>query len=349
VDPSDSNPGVRSYAMRLMPQNQAGLRRAAAAVALGCVLGGFVLISATSPHPPHTEWDQIYAGAQVFLGGGNPYTTVRHDQYPSYYPATAFLVAAPLIWLPFIWAQAAWAGLGTWAFASAMSRRGAWGFLALASAPFLNAVLIGQWSPLLVGASAFPWLAVVWAAKPTIGAALFVAYPSRLALAIGVGLVALSLAIRPDWPAHWLDVLRISPHLRAPITRPGGVLLLLGLLRWRTAEGRLIAALSLVPQTTMAYDVLPLFLIPRSARQMATLVVLSQLAFFVAVSLPGVDPAHDLAGTLTRQWPVWLFACYLPARAFVLRSPLKPRLGADLDSDAPAGGAALPDVRHGVS
>jgi hypothetical protein len=337
-----------SYAMRLMPQNQAGLR-AAAAVALGCALGAFVLVSAASSHPPHTDWDQIYTGARVFFGGGDPYATVRHDHYPSYYPATAFLVAAPLTLLPFIWAQAVWAGLGTWAFAWAITRRGAWALLALASAPFLNAVLLGQWSPLLVGAAAIPWLAVVWAAKPTIGAALFVAYPSRLALAIGVGLVALSLVVRPDWPAHWLDVVRVGPHLRAPITRPGGVLLLLGLLRWRTAEGRLIAALSLVPQTTMAYEVLPLFLIPRSARQMAALVVLSQLAFVVAVSLPGVDPAHDLAGTLTRQWPVWLVACYLPALAFVLRSPLAPRLSADLEPRAPATGAALPETRPGVS
>jgi hypothetical protein len=51
---------------------------------------------------------------------------------------------------------------------------------------------------------------------------------------------------------------------------------------------------------------------------------MSQLAFAIAVTLPGIDPAHDLAGTLTRQWPVWLVACYLPALAFVLRRPAIP-------------------------
>ena len=75
--------------MRLMPQNQAGLR-AVAAIALGCAFGAFVLVSATSSHPPHTDWDQIYTGARVFFGGGDPYTTVRHDHYPSYYPAYAY-------------------------------------------------------------------------------------------------------------------------------------------------------------------------------------------------------------------------------------------------------------------
>jgi hypothetical protein len=298
--------------------------RRGAAAALGLVGGIFVLLSASSPHPPHTDWSQIYAGARVFLAGGDPYTTVRHDQYPSFYPATAYLLAAPLAWLPFLWAAALWAGLGTWACSTALFRRGPWALLALGSAPFLNALLLGQWSPILVGATAVPWLVGAWAAKPTIGAALFAAYPSRLALGLGAILVALSLALQPDWPAHWLAAFGNAAHLRTPITRPGGVLLLLGLLRWRQPEGRLIAALAVVPQTSMAYELLPLFLIPRTGREMGLLVILSQLAFVVAVSLPGIDPANDLAGTLTRQWPVWLAGCYLPALAFVLRQPIVP-------------------------
>src|SRR5205823_10278715 len=120
----------------------------------------------------------------------------------SFYPATAYLVAAPLVWLPFLWAAALWAGIGTWACATALSRRGPWALLALASAPFLNALLLGQWSPILVGATAVPWLVGVWAAKPTIGAALFAAYPSRLALGVGAVLAAVSLALQPAWPEH---------------------------------------------------------------------------------------------------------------------------------------------------
>lgn len=295
-----------------------------AAVALGLAGGILVLVSASSAHPPHTDWSQIYAGTRVFLAGGDPYAVVRHDQYPSFYPATAYLVAAPLVWLPFLWAAALWAGLGTWACATALSRRGLWALLALASAPFLNALLLGQWSPLLVGATAVPWLVGAWAAKPTIGAALFAAYPSRLALGVGAVLAAISLALQPDWPAHWLAAFGHAAHLRAPITRPGGVLLLLGLLRWRHREGRLIAALAVVPQTAMAYELLPLFLIPRTGREMALLVVLSQVAFALAVTIPGIDPAQDLAGTLNSQWPVWLAGSYLPALVLVLRRPITP-------------------------
>jgi hypothetical protein len=312
----------------------------ATAVAAGCAAGALVLVCATSAHPPHTDFDQIYDGARALLSGGDPYATVRHDHYPNYYPATAFLFAAPLTLLPFTWAQIAWAALSGWAFTRAVSRQGLWGLLAIASAPFLNALLLGQWSPLLVGAVAVPWLALAWAAKPTIGAALFTAYPSRHAVWLAVGLLALSLALRPDWPVHWIDAVRVGPHLRAPVTRPGGILLLLALLRWRTPEGRLLAALSLVPQTTMAYEVLPLFLIPQTVRRMAVLVVLSQAAFAIAVSLPGIDPARDLAGTLARQWPVWLVACYLPALAFVLRAPSAPRPGPVAEVEPRASAAA---------
>jgi hypothetical protein len=284
----------------------------------GLAAAACVLAALTSAHPPHTDWDQIYFGARAFLSGDDPYVTVRHDQYPSYYPATAFLVAAPFVWLPFLWAKVAWVGVGTWAFVTAMTRRGGWGLLALASAPFLNAVLLQQWSPLLVGGTAIPWLSLAWAAKPTLGAALFVAYPSRKAAWLGLSLVVLSLVISPDWPARWLAVARQGPHL-PPVARPGGALLLLGLLRWRRPEGRLLAALSLVPQISMAYELVPLLLVPRTAREMAAMVVLSQLAFAVAVTLPGLDPAHDLAGALAKQWPVWLVGVYLPALALALR------------------------------
>jgi len=327
-------PPPREAAIHIIGEPRPGTKRLVGAAVVGATVGVFVLLCFISRHPPHTDFDQIHAGARAVLGGDSPYASVRHDRYPNYYPLTAFLVAMPVVGLRLVWAQVLWATFGAAAFAFAVSRRGAWGLLALASAPFLNAVLLGQWSPLLAGASAIPWLAFVWAAKPTIGAALFAGYPSRRAAVLCVALLAVPLAVRPHWPAEWLDVIRVAPHVRAPIARPGGILLLLGLFRWRTPEGRLIATLSLVPQTSMAYEILPVFLIPRTAREMGALVLLSQIAFAVCVSLPGIDPSGDLAGTLTRQWPVWLVACYLPAVVMVLRRPRVPGGGRPREDDA---------------
>ena len=49
----------------------------------------------------------------------------------------------------------------------------------------------------------------------------------------------LALVLFPSWPLDWLAAAAGSPYHLAPIQRPGGFLLLLGLLRWRAPEGRL--------------------------------------------------------------------------------------------------------------
>ena len=72
--------------------------------------------------------------------------------------------------------------------------------VALLSAPFLNAVVLGQWSPLLTAAAVFPLLGWAWASKPSLGAALFAAYPSRRAALSGIAIVGLSLVVMPAWP-----------------------------------------------------------------------------------------------------------------------------------------------------
>jgi len=106
---------------------------------------------------------------------------------------------------------------------------------------------------------------------------------------------------------------------RLIISRPGGALLLLALLRWRRPEARMLAALALVPHTTMVYEMLPLFLIPRTMRQMAALTLVTQVAFAAAFSLrPGANYEH-LGGMLNAHWPFWLILVYLPALVLAIR------------------------------
>jgi hypothetical protein len=180
-----------------------------------------------------------------------------------------------------------------------------------------------------------PGLGFVWAAKPTIGAALFAGWPSRSAL-IGGGLfVIASLILIPAWPAKMWVGLRAAPQLVPIITRPGGALLLLALLRWRAPEARMLTVLALVPHTTMVYEMLPLFLIPRTSREMAGLTLLTQIAFAAAFTLrPGTNYPH-LADMLNAHWPFWLVLVYLPALALVLRRA---------DSREPAGSDATGEL-----
>jgi hypothetical protein len=105
----------------------------------------------------------------------------------------------------------------------------------------------------------------------------------------------------------------------APILlRPGGVLLLLALIRWRLPEARLLAALACVPQTVGLYETLPLFLIPRTRWQGYALAGSSYVAAFGQVAAVPRLPGMTLDAVLADRWP-FLFVClYLPALVMVL-------------------------------
>jgi hypothetical protein len=157
------------------------------------------------------------------------------------------------------------------------------------------------------------------AVKPNLGLALFAARPAKAALLGILAILALSLAVLPSWPLDWWSALQQrSEHLVSPVLRPFGWLLLLAALRWKTPEGRLLVALSLVPQNSLPYDLVPLALIPRNPVQMSVLVVGSWLA----VGTLGANlHLPDLAAITARIWPVMLVAAYLPMVYFVLRLP----------------------------
>jgi hypothetical protein len=238
--------------------------------------------------------------------------------YPLYYPLPAVLLLLPLAPLPFEVARAAWAGVGVAAFTAAALRYRRGLPQALLSAPLLNAVAQGQWSPLLVAATVLPWLGFVWAAKPTIGGALFAGYPSRAATWGAAAMVLLSLLAWPTWPVEWFYAVR-EADLRPLIARPGGALLLLALLRWREPEARLLIALACVPQTAGLYESLPLFLIPRDKWGGYMLAALSYVPAFQLWVLDPRPPSAPLESVVAATWPVLFLSLYLPALAMVLR------------------------------
>jgi len=94
-------------------------------------------------------------------------------------------------------------------------------------------------------------------------------------------------------------------------------LLLLGLLRWRRSEGRLLAALCLVPQTTALYEVLPLVLLAETRYHAAAFAALTMLAHLLYL----LGPQGPWPVGATYQWWVMLFVLYLPAIIVVLRRP----------------------------
>lgn len=276
--------------------------------------------------PPGSDWNEIWYTSRGLLRSEDPYVIgdslhAAGWRYPLIYPGTGVVLAAPFAVLPLKVAQSTWNGLGAAGLAWVLTIQGLWGLMALGSAAFLHAFFVLQWSPLLVSGLAAPWLGFVWAAKPTIGAALFAGWPSKQALISCSLLVLVSLALIPGWPAKMWAGLGSAPHILPIVARPGGVLLLLALLRWRQPAARMLAVLALVPHTTAPYEMLPLFLIPRTPREMAVLTLLSQVAFSLAMTFRPGDLHHHLAITLARQWPFWLVLLYIPALVMVLWRP----------------------------
>ena len=302
--------------MPILAQTSGPARRLAVAVSLG--FAAFVLseLLAVLPPPGVSDFADLWHGVVAWRAGGDPYATVRalHPAVALYYPLPALILCWPLGWLPLHHAEAVFVGLGIGTFAYA-----GWGSPLLAgvlSASVLANITQGQWSPLVTASAVVPWLGAVWAAKPNTGLAFAIAYPHRRAFLAAGLLGLLSLALLPGWLAPWLAGLNTSVHV-APVLRPGGILLLLALLRWRRPEARLLAALALIPQTGTLYDTVPLFLIPRTRWEAYGLVALTQIA--AVVSAARLSPGMDLVTSIDRRWPVFLLLVYLPALGLLLR------------------------------
>jgi hypothetical protein len=295
--------------------------------ALPLTVGVFTFVLVWVGHSPpafRADFDYFWTAGRAVVHGIDPYVAVREAvhqgalRWPLYYPATAAVLMAPFGALPSRLAVALFTALGMVFLAWSVERGPRWRRWIVVSAPALENVLLGQWSPWLTAAVGLPWLGVVWAAKPTIGLALFAGWPSRWALFGGLALLLLSIALLPHWPADWIAAVRSTPQYLAPVQRPGGFLLLLAFLRWRRPEARMLGVLALVPHTAGLYESLPLLLVPQSAKSFAALMGLEYLAVLLAYTV--LNPGN-LAGMLDAAWPFLLVMVYLPCLWMVLRAP----------------------------
>ena len=297
-------------------------QRAAIATTIALVAGiiAYLLHSRAGFFP-----DYVFAwrAAGEWLAGSDPYAALPGGlpapfESPLLYPFPTVLAAVPLARLPLTVASAITMAIGAGLLAWALTARG-WGPLwMLASAPFVMAVNVGQWSPLVVTGALLPSLGFLAVLKPNLGLATLAYRPDWRAVA-GAGLVvALSIALLPGWPAAWLRSVQGLPGHPIPLlsARGAGLILLLALLRWRTAEARLLITLACVPQLLFFADQLPLMLVARTDRDRKILVLCSLLAFVAWFARAMATPATPYVPAAE---PFVLLGCYAPALALVLR------------------------------
>lgn len=295
---------------------------------LVCVFLGFAVgwkvHTIAARHAIPSDFEQVWIASRAVLARQNPYPLIGPGRafewpWPLFYPLPAAVAAIPLAPLSSQWSGAVFMALSAGCFAWALTERGAAPLLGLLSAPMIMAIESVQWAPLLAASFVLAPIGIFDVAKPTIGAALFVARPTRWPIIGGAVLTAIAFALQPAWLSDWHHAFApgrsLRPlHFTAPVLQPGGFLLLATALRWRRPEARLLLALSCVPQTLIMYEALPLFLVPESVLEVTLLVILSYATQVIAVLS---SAGTDMLFTGGR----WLIALYLCAAVMVLRRP----------------------------
>lgn len=301
----------------------------AGAVVVGTL--ALLLSLARTLHEPawSTDLDQWYYAARALLEGRNPYDVVgpssefRWD-WRLNYPLPTVLLVLPLTLFPVAAARVCFSALGGAVLGYALGRDNFRRIGLVLSAAFLVAVSRNQWSPFITAAYFVPLAAVFLAAKPNMAVPFVAGMTSwrhlRWIVGVGLAVAAVSLIARPAWPLDWMESLRRMEYIVSPVMRPGGLLYALAILRWRRPDARIFLALVCVPQTPSLYDLLPLYVLTRTVREVSVLSLLTH-ALLLTIVVLGPFPSFDrYAYTLGY---LSTFMIYLPVMIMLLRRPNK--------------------------
>lgn len=248
-------------------------------------------------------------GAQALRLGLPPYGPACPQVYNGL-PAATYPLTTLVALIPFSFVPVALGSLLAWSSFNALLALGIyrsrqwWRALVFLTLPFAYDLRWLQFAPLMLSVYFLPALLPLTLVKPQLGLSVLLTHLNRRRVLACAALGLLTLLIRPTWPLEWWATARnydgFIPLLRFPL----GPLMLIAILKWRDPRALFLLLFATSPQRSF-YDLLLLFAIPNSRREMVLLVALSWLLpFWTGL---GID------------WRDWsLLVLYFPALALIL-------------------------------
>ena len=263
------------------------------------------------------------------MAGRDPYPLVGPGlefewDFGLIYPATAFVAVLPFAIFSTKVATTAFVALSMFLLAYALTED-SWHRLPIfGSAAFVDAAISAQWSPIIIASLSLPMLAIFASAKPQLSFAILAGTRSKYAVVIAffstIILVGISLYFLPEWPQHWLHLLRADTgHMKAAVTQPFGAVVLLLVLRWRRPEAWIVLLVACLPQTLMWYSFLILLAFPATYREACLLSLISSLGYLLVQRVAETHPVEPRTGTML--WTLVVCTTFLPTTIAILRRP----------------------------
>ena len=272
------------------------------------------------------DYTWYWRAARALMDGHSPYAVIKPvGPYPFdvgfNYPMTMAMFMVPFAKLSPALGAAIVMGIGTLLLAFGITREGFGRLAVFGSVPFFVCLESGQVAPLVAAAALIPAVSWLSSMKPNIGLASVAYNPEFKVIVLNIIVLVVSVVMFPHWPAEWLDMIRhrTPGNYGSPLMIPGGFILLFALIRWKRPEARLLAVMSLVPQSLLFTDQLMLWLVPKTRNESMILSILSFPAMLIGAGLVG---AHANVAAYTRSMgPPILAFLYLPCLIMVLRRP----------------------------
>jgi hypothetical protein len=281
-------------------------------------------------------WQQSYwvdfnpplCSSRLLLAGEKPYEacyTIYDDQPAAAYPMTALVALLPFAILlgDFLAPALIWGAINGLLVYGLLSTGKPWKFLIFLSAPYWMCFAYHQFAVLIAAVALLPSLLPLALVKPQNGLPVILTNLTWRRVAGMAVFIAITFIVYPAWLGDWYSISGknydgIIPLLMFPIS----LLLLAGVFWLREPRVRFLLLMACMPQRAL-YDLVPLFLLPRTLRQMLLACFASWMGFATVIWLGGhVRPQNHVL--------VSLVFVYLPILLIlILRSKYTFRDGID--------------------